>query len=436
MNDRLIQDDLRHVWHPCTYMQDFEKHPPIVVEKALGSYLYTNQGPLIDAISSWWCKSLGHGHPAVVQAIQQQLLQFEHVIGANTTHPKIVELAQEISEITQLQHVYFASDGSSSIEIALKLALQASQCRGYPERKQLITLQNSYHGETLAAMSVSDLDLYKKPFRQFSLPTYVLQSVPYVSQSSDPLWHSCDDVWPAILKQLEEQKNHTAAIILEPIIQGVGHMRCYSADFLKKLAQWAKQHDIYLIVDEIMTGCGRTGKWLALEHAGVQADMICLSKGLTSGSLPLSCVAVDHAIYDIFYHDRSIERSFLHSHTYSGNALAVSAALATIQTMRHEHTIEQAKELGNYMRLCFSQVMQHTQKLMNFRSVGAMVAADLIATDTPRIGYQVRQKAQQLGALLRPIDNTLYWLPPLNTDYNTIDALAEITAKAIEYAYK
>ncbi len=435
MNERLIQDDLRHVWHPCTYMQDFEKDPPLIVERASGSYIYTDQGPLIDAISSWWCKSLGHGHPAIIQAIQQQLSRFEHVIGANTTHPKIVELAKEISDITKLQHVYFASDGSSSVEIALKLALQASQCRGYPERKQIITLQNSYHGETLGALSVSDLDLYKRPFRQFSLPVYVLDNIPYVSQSTDSLWHSSDDFWPLILKQLENQKEKTAAIILEPIIQGVGHMNCYSADFLKKLAKWAKQNEIYLIADEIMTGCGRTGKWLALEHANIQADMVCLSKGLTSGSLPLSCVAVDHAIYDLFYHDRSAEHSFLHSHTYSGHALAVSAALATIQTMRCENTIEQAAELGHHMRKCFQQVIQQTKKLTNFRSVGAVVAADLTVIDNPRIGYQLRQSAQKMGALLRPIGNTLYWLPPLNTEHSTIDALADITAKAIESVY-
>lgn len=435
MADRLIQHDLRHIWHPCSYMQDFENDPPIVVERALGSYLYTNQGKLIDGISSWWCKSLGHAHPAIVAAIQEQLSQFEHVIGANTTHPKIVALAEEISKLTQLQHVYFASDGSSAVEIALKLALQSMQCRGYADRQQIITLQNSYHGETLATLSVSDLDVYKKVFKSFSLPVYVLQSIPYVEGPHDALWDNCDPCWSIIFKQLEQHKAKTAAIIVEPIIQGAGNMRCYSADFLKKLATWAKQNGIYLIADEIMTGMGRTGKWLASDHAEIQADMVCLSKGITSGSIPLSCVAIDHAIYELFYHDRSIEHSFLHSHTYSGNALAVSAALATIQTMQQEGIIEQAQQLGDYMRLCFNQVMQRTQKLTHFRSVGAMVAADLIGSDAARIGYEVKRQAQKLGALLRPIDNTLYWLPPLNMERACIDTLAEITANAIESVY-
>ncbi len=432
MTEQLIANDLRHVWHPCTRMQDFEQHPPLVIERAAGSYLYTSNGKLIDGISSWWCKSLGHGHPAVIKAIQEQLLAFEHVIGANTTHPKIVELAQKISQITTLQHVYFASDGSSAVEIALKLALQAAQRRGYPERQHIISLENAYHGETLATLSVSDLTLYNQVFSSFTLPCHKLQGIPYINQINDPLWQDCSTYWPNILQQLERYKHQAAAIILEPIIQGAGNMRCYSADFLRKLANWAKENDIYLIADEIMTGLGRTSEWLALNHAGVRADMVCLSKGLTSGSMPLSCVAIDHAIYDLFYHERSIEGSFLHSHTYSGHALAVSAALATIQTMQNENIIAQSKQLGNHLRHCFHQIITHTKKLTHFRSVGCMVAADFITPEAERIGYQFAQKAQQLGALLRPIGNTLYWLPPLNTEPAVIDDLAEITVKAIE----
>lgn len=435
MTEQLITNDLRHIWHPCTRMQDFEQHPPLVIERAAGSYLYTSDGPLIDGISSWWCKSLGHGHPAIIKAIKEQLMSFEHIISANTTHPKIVELAQEISQLTALQHVYFASDGSSAVEIALKLALQAAQRRGYPERQHIISLQNAYHGETLATLSVSDLDLYKKVFSSFTLPCHKLRDIPYVSHTNDPLWHDCTAYWPPILEQLERYKHQAAAIIVEPIIQGAGNMRCYSADFLRKLAHWAKENEIYLIADEIMTGLGRTGEWLALDHAGAKADMVCLSKGLTSGSVPMSCVAIDHAIYDLFYHERSIESSFLHSHTYSGNALAVSAALATIQTMQQENMIAQSQQLGHHLRHCFHQVMTHTQKLTHFRSVGCMVAADFIAPEEARIGYQFAQKVQQFGALLRPIGNTLYWLPPLNTETSVIDALAEMTVKAIESVY-
>jgi len=417
-------------------MKDFEQNPPLIVQQATGSYLHTDQGILIDAISSWWCKSLGHGHPAVMAAIQKQLTQFEHVIPANTTYPAIVELAEELSAITQRQHVFFASDGSSAVEIAMKLAIHASQLKGYSTRNQFIALSNSYHGETLATLGVSDLGLYKKPFSQFNLPCHFLSPIPYVTDQNDPIWQSCDASWPTILQQLESQKDRTYAIIVEPIIQGAGGMRCYSADFLKKLAAFAKQHDIYLIADEIMTGLGRTGEWLASQHARIHADMICLSKGLTSGSLPLSCVLIDHPIYELFYHDHTAGRPFLHSHTYSGNPLAVSAALATIKTMRTDNINHQAQALGACMQRHFAEIIQQTAKLTNMRSIGAIVAADLIGPKETRIGYRVAEEAQKRGALLRPIGNTLYWLPPLTTAHHTIETLAEITFNAIEAAYQ
>lgn len=436
MITKLIQQDLNHIWHPCSYMKDFEQDPPLVIKRARGSYLYTDQGPIIDAISSWWCKSLGHSHPAVMNSIKKQLSKFEHVISANTTNKNIVELAKELCAISNLQHVYFASDGSSAVEIAMKLAIHGSQLKGYPSRTQFIALSRGYHGETLGTLSISDLGIYKKPYSSFNLPCYFLDNIPYVTSEEDPLWHSCDTIWPSILKQLNELKDTTCAIVLEPIIQGAGGMLCYSADFLHKISIWAKQHDIYLIADEIMTGLGRTGKWLALQHAGVNADMICLSKGLTSGSLPLSCVLVDHPIYELFYHEPSADKSFLHSHTYSGNPLATSAALATIKTMQSESIIDGVKELGDCMRRNFENLISQTGKLTNMRSIGAVVAADLIGPSEARIGYQIAQEAQKRGALLRPLGSTLYWLPPLTTDQKTIDKLADITFNSIEAVYK
>ena len=212
-------------------------------------------------------------------------------------------------------------------------------------------------------------------------------------------------------------------------------MLCYSADYLRRLAQWAHENDIYFIADEIMTGLGRTGKWLACQHAGVDASLICLSKGLTSGSIPLSCVLIDHSIYELFYQDADTHQSFLHSHTYSGNALAVSAALATITSMRSEGTNQQAAELGEYMRDCFTNVAAISQKITRVRSFGAIVAGDLEDIPNQRIGYQLAKAALKRGALLRPIGNTLYWLPPLNTNKQTIEQLSEITLHSIKAVY-
>ena len=434
-NGKLLEQDLKHVWHPCTQMKDFEQSPPLIVQHAKGSYLYTDRGPIIDAISSWWCKSLGHGSPAVIGAISDQLTRFEHAIGANTTYPQIVELAEQLAHISGLQHTFFASDGSSAVEIAMKLALHGSQLQGYKTRNKFIALKNSYHGETLATLSVSDLGLYKKPYDFFGLSCHFLQQIPYVSNADDTLWHSCDEDWPTILKELDAAKEDVCAIIVEPIVQGAGGMRCYSADFLRKLSAWAKSNNIYLIADEIMTGLGRTGKWLATDHAGIKPDLICLSKGLTSGAMPLSCVLVDHSIYNLFYHDYEEGKSFLHSHTYSGNPLAVSAALATIKTMHSEGINQQAEDLGVCMRRYFSEVASQSGKISNVRSIGAIVAGDLEHHDGKRLSHQLQQEALARGALLRPMGNTLYWLPPLTTDQQTIEKLAEITLNSIKAVY-
>lgn len=431
----IIERDLKHIWHPCSQMKEFEKYPPFVVHRAQGSHLYTDRGPVIDAISSWWCKSLGHGHPAVISAIQSQLTRFEHVIGANSTHALIVELAEELHAISGKQHVFFASDGSSAVEIAMKLAIHAMSLKGTPERRDFIALQHGYHGETLGTLSISDVGIFKTPFNGFGVDCHILNHIPYVSGQNDPLWQACGQDWEKTLKQLEAVKHQSCAIILEPIVQGAGGMRCYSADFLTQLRHWASTNGIYFIADEIMTGMGRTGQWLACDHAGVQADMSCLSKGLTSGSLPLSCVLIDHDIYSLFYDDMETGKSFLHSHTYSGNALAVSAALATIRTMRAEHINQQAIELGHNMTRYLTEIAKETGVLSQVRSVGAFVAADLIHSEQHRLGHHIAQTALNKGALLRPIGNTLYWLPPLTTDSNTLERLAQITQDTIKTVY-
>ncbi|WP_133130043.1 adenosylmethionine--8-amino-7-oxononanoate transaminase [Legionella yabuuchiae] len=433
-SDFLIPRDLKHIWHPCSQMKDFEQAPPLIVHQAKGSYLYTDKGMLIDAISSWWCKSLGHGHPEIIAAIKSQLSSFEHVISANTTHEKIAELGERIADITQNQHVFFASDGSSAVEIAMKLALHAKQLQG-STANYFVSLKNSYHGETFATLSVSDVGIYKKPYNSISVPCHFLQDIPYVSGKDDAHWQSCESHWQATQTVLDSIKDKTCAIIVEPLIQGAGGMLCYSAAYLKKLGQYCKENDIFLIADEIMTGLGRTGKWLACEHAEVTADLICLSKGLTSGTLPLSCVSVDHSIYELFYNDYDTGRSFLHSHTYSGNAVAVSAALATLKIMQRENTTLKAENLGQVMEKNLHDIASLTGRLKNIRRLGAIVAGDLINPEQKRVGFELYKRGIENGALLRPLGNTLYWLPPLNCDEKTIGNLAEITLKSIKEAY-
>jgi len=435
-HNELLQQDLKHIWHPCTQMKSLEHFPPLIIQHAKGSYLYTDRGPIIDGISSWWCKSLGHGHPAVIGAIKDQLSHFEHIIGADTTFPKLVELGEKLARISQLQHVFFASDGACAVEIAMKLALHANQLQGHPTRNQFIALQHGYHGETLGTLSVSDLGIYKKPYNGLNVKCHFVQPIPYVNHPQTPLWSDAEQEWRVIEQQLEAVKEQACAVIFEPIVQGAGGMRVYSADFLHRLVQWAKANRIYVIADEIMTGLGRTGKWLASEHASIKPDMVCLSKGLTSGSLPLSCVLIDDPIYNLFYHEASEGKSFLHSHTYSGNPLGIRAALATIDVMHAEGINEQAQALGECMLQHFSSIASQTAKLTNVRSIGAIVAGDFVGPVDQQIGFTFQQEALNRGALLRPLGNTLYWLPPLTTTEETIEKLAEITLHSINAVYK
>ena len=433
----LINRDLQHIWHPCSQMKDYLSFPPLVVSKAYGPFIELDNGRrLIDAISSWWCKSLGHNHPRLKKALYTQLDRFEHVIFANSTHEVIVQLSEKLARLSPgLNKVFYASEGSSAVEISLKMALHAQKIKGFSQRTQFTALQNGYHGETFMALGLSDLGIYRQPYESQLIKPQFICNIPYVTSRDDRLWQDCSDYWPAIEKQLAQQADTLAAIIVEPIIQGAGGMLLYSQDFLRRLRKWTQEQGIYLIADEIMTGLGRTGFALACEHAQIQADFICLSKGLTSGWLPMSAVLTRTEIYHLFYDDYSIEKNFLHSHTFSGNALAAAVALECLTVLEEENIYLEVQKKEPILKTLMQEVANRTGKLTNIRTIGAIVAADLVLTEeqkNQRIGYQIFQEAVKLGAWLRPLGNTLYWLPPLNTDIAVLETLKNITITAIK----
>lgn len=433
----LLERDRAHLWHPCAQMKDYETFKPLIVTKANQAHLHLQDGrKIIDAISSWWCKSLGHAHPRLKQALMSQMDKFEHVLLANTTNETIVQLSEKLACLApSLNKVMYASDGSCAVEMAMKMSLHARQIEGQTERKLFIALENGYHGETAAALSVSDLGIYRQPYQAMLFETRLISSLPYVSGVQDKFWRNCESHWEKILEQLQAHANTATAIILEPLVQGAAGMKIYSMDFLHRLRKWTKEHGIHLIADEIMTGMGRTGKMLACEHARIEPDFLCLSKGLTSGFLPLSAMLTTSRIYDLFYDDYAHGKSFLHSHTHTGNALAASVAIEVMNIIEEEGLCARALELENLMRAYMEEVADETGKLTNIRSLGAIVAADLVC-ETPgrRYGYEVYQKAVELGALLRPLGNTLYWFPPLNVEYGVLTKLREITIEAISSA--
>ena len=432
----LAQRDLKHLWHPCAQMKDYESFPPLEVESAKGSWIQLKNGQkILDAISSWWCKSLGHGHPDIAQAVQEQMGKFEHVILANTTNDTIVELSERLcSLMPTLDKVFFGGDGSTAVEIALKMSIHAQQLSGHPERCEFLALENGYHGETALTLGMSDLGLYKEPYRHMAQQAHMLGPLPYVSGSDDPLWHDASEAWQTLLPKLEGLAPKLSAIIIEPIVQGAGGMNIYSPDLLRRLRTWSETNGIHLIADEIMTGFGRTGKLFACEHANVIPDFICCSKGLTSGWLPISAVLCSTPTYELFYDDYETGKAFMHSNTYCGNALAAAAALATLKVYQKEGTFQRAEALQTEMMTRFQACAERTGFLKNLRGLGGMVAGELVLDteqESQRVGYQIYQEALKRGALLRPLGNTLYWFPPLNISLEELDHLARVTEEAI-----
>jgi len=418
-------------------MKDYETLKPLPIESAKGVYLkLTNGEKVIDAISSWWCKSLGHNHPRLKKALLKQVDQFEHVIGTNTCNRTLAKLSEKLGTMTKtLSKVFYAGDGSSSVEIAMKMSLHSRQITGEAGRYKFIALKNSYHGETLLALSASNLQKYRQPYEKIAVPVLFIPNIPYVASREDPLWKDCSVVWPKIEAFLNQHANNLTAIIVEPIVQGAGGMRIYSQDFLKRLREWTLRQGIHLIADEIMTGIGRTGLPLACQHSDIEPDFICLSKGLTSGWLPFSAVLILESIYQLFYDDYRAGKNFLHSHTFSGNALGAAVALETLHIMEEEGVYEKAMLLETVLKELMEKVAQDTGVLKSIRNLGGIVVADLSvenADPSRRYGFEIFSHALDLGAFLRPLGNTIYWLPPLNININELEKLADITQKSIQ----
>lgn len=415
----IIDKSLKYIWYPAAKMEDYQVFKPENVKRAYGSYIEMENGhKVIDAISSWWCKSLGHCHPRLQQALIEQVAKFEHVMQPHMAHRPIADLSEKLAGLTHsLNKSFYASDGSTAVEIALKMSLHAQQIKGQVKKTKFMGLSNGYHGETIATLSVSDVGKYSNPYKDLLFKSNFIADIPYIKNEQDSLWNNCDKSWEETEKFLEINANELAAIIIEPIVQGAGGMKIYSKDFLSKLREWTLKNGVYLIADEIMTGIGRTGKMLACEHANIEPDFMCLSKGLTSGMLPLSVCLTSQETYDIFYE----VNPFLHSNTHYGNALAASVAVEVLNIFEEENIVVQAASLN--MAPMLQKIADNTGMLSNVRSIGSVVAADLVDVD----GFRLYKKAMEYGAILRPIGNCLYWLPSLNISSSTLSELAEIT---------
>ena len=424
------------VWHPCSQMSDYQTFPPLEIASAQGAYLTLKDGQkVIDIISSWWTKPLGHGHPHIKAALEKQLDAFEHVMLANTTSEVVENLAERLAHLAApLNKVFFASDGCCAVEIAMKMSLHARYIQGQSKKTHFMALQNSYHGETMGALAASDCQLYREAYESALMPVKFLQHVPYVQGENDPLWQDCHTIWPQIQAQLDEAAPTLTAILVEPILQAAGGMKLYSQDFLKRLSAWAKANDVHLICDEIASGLGRLGKPLAYQHAGITPDFVCLSKALTGGFLPMSVTLTSQSIYDILY-DHPIARSFLHSNTFAGNPLAAACAVAALQTLDDQDYFQKAHHMQVALKHGMEKVASATGALHRIRSLGAMVAADLTdeaCASHKRCAWAIYQEATREGLLLRPVGQTLYWFPPFNISNPLLDVVADKTTQAVK----
>jgi adenosylmethionine-8-amino-7-oxononanoate aminotransferase len=443
----LVARDLAVVWHPCGSQRDYLIAPPIEVVSASGSMLTLADGrQIIDGISSWWCKALGHGHPRLRTALIEQAQRFEHVILANTTNDGIVRLSERLCALCNtmdspgmvapttgpFNHVFYAGDGSCGVEVALKMAVQAQAQGGQPQRTRFAALANGYHGETVGALSVSDCGLYNAPFSSMRFPCTMLGPLPYRSGSDDARWSDAGLEWEQIESQLAPIAGELAAIIVEPLLQAAGGMRLYAPELLRHLRRWADAHQVFLIADEIASGMGRLGTMLASHQAGISADFVILSKALTGGFLPLSAVVTTDEIYQRFDGQYHQGRGFMHSHTFSGNALATAVANAVLDVFAEEPILEGVARQGALMRQLLAAGMVGRPQLHGLRGMGMMVAVDLRGRDgsaldpAARTAWRVCRGALGHGALLRPLGDTLYLFPPLTATREELERLVSI----------
>jgi adenosylmethionine-8-amino-7-oxononanoate aminotransferase len=436
-NADLLQRSLSAVWHPCTQMKqhandDAGALPLIPVARGDGAWLYDFDGRrYLDGISSWWVNLFGHCHPRINAALREQLDELEHVILAGCTHRPVVELSERLAALTggALGHCFYASDGASATEIALKMSFHSWRNRGRSEKQDFLCLENSYHGETVGALAVTDVAIFRDAYAPLiraaaTVPSPDARTARAGETSADVARRAAS----ALERHLEKHHRSIAALIVEPLIQCAGGMAMYDPEYLRLARALCDRHEVHLICDEIAVGCGRTGTFFAHEQAGIKPDFLCLSKGISGGYLPLSVVLSSDAVYDAFYDDATA-RGFLHSHSYTGNALACRAALATLDIFETDAVLEQNKLRAGKLAAALAP-LGHDPRVRHLRQRGMIIAFD-VATSDPFFARRFYRAALDRQALIRPIGNTVYLMPPYIVSDDEIAQLGQATGEAL-----
>jgi adenosylmethionine---8-amino-7-oxononanoate aminotransferase len=412
-NTEIIERSLAAIWHPCTQMKSHERFPLVPIARAEGAWLVDFEGRrYLDAVSSWWVNLFGHGHPAINKALHDQLDRLEHVMLAGFTHAPAIELAERLARVSpgKLGHMFFASDGAAATEIALKMAFHYWKNHGRAGKNKFVALEGGYHGETLGALSVTDVPIFHDTYAPLLRERYI---APFPSRAPEDHQYrglqGAKVAAAALERLLEQRHDEIAAVIVEPLVQGASGMRMYHPEYLRRARAACTRHDVLLIADEIMTGFGRTGTLFACEQAQVAPDLLCLSKGITGGYLPLSCVLATDAVYEAFYDDETA-RGFLHSHSYSGNALACRAACAVLDLIEEENVLARNEEKAAHF-VAAAAPLAHHAGVRDFRHLG-MIWAFEVHTGARDFAQKAFELALERGVLLRPIGHTVYFMPP------------------------
>ncbi|MFK5881159.1 MAG: adenosylmethionine--8-amino-7-oxononanoate transaminase [Sulfurospirillum sp.] len=423
-NKRLMEEDIKYIFHPCTQMKDHEKIPLIPIKKGKGAYIYDFDGNVyLDCISSWWVNLFGHSHEYINLKIKEQIEQLEHVIFAGFTHKPAIDLAKRLVAITPkpLQKIFFADNGSSAIEIALKMSFQYFKNRG-ESRALFVSLENSYHGETMGALAVSDTGLYKDIYKDILLKTVQAKSPSLVCE---------DEALEDMRAVLKKYQGRVASVVIEPLVQCAGSMKMYNPSYITKLREICDEAGVFLIADEIAVGFGRTGSMFACEQARISPDFLCLSKGITGGYMPLSAVLFTQDIYDAFYCDYFEGKSFLDSHSYTGNTLACAVANAVLDIFEKENIIEKNREKIELIKT-LTKPLEKLPNVKEVRQRGMICAIELQGYDSKeRIGLRFFQEALKEGIYIRPLGNVIYFMPPYVITNEEIKKMVRVVEKLL-----
>ena len=444
-NQEWMQRDLSVLWHPCSQMKDHEELPLIPIRRGEGVWLEDFEGRrYIDAISSWWVNLFGHANPYINAALKRQVDELEHVILAGFTHQPVIELSERLVKITPpgLDHVFYADNGSSGVEVALKMSFHYWRNLGQRKKTRFITLGNSYHGETLGTLAVGDVALYKETYEPLLMQSITVPSPDCFQREPG---ESCADVarrqFMHMERALAEHADEVCAVIVEPLVQCAGNMRMYDPLYLQLLREACDRYGVHLIADEIAVGFGRTGTLFACEQAGITPDFMLLSKGLTGGYLPLCAILTQRKIYAAFYDDYEKLTAFLHSHSYTGNPLACSVALATLDIFEQDNVLENNQRLAQVMAEKSAHLNDHPH-VAEVRQRGMILAVEMVKdkqTREPypwqeRRGLTIYRHSLNHGALLRPLGNVSYLMPPYVITEEQIAHLITVMERGIDIA--